>query len=142
MQFVAIVLVRGGKVKKSGARLYLGVTSGGRGVGERSLPTHRTLSMLKHCQSLTAHGTPLCLSLYCTRHSTLGQSRRAHRTLIRWSELASKQREARLGNAFGIWKLAYREKALPKRWRQSVAAMEDVVVGHGFGGGDGGEDYM
>lgn len=69
-------------------------------------------------------------------------SRRAHRTLIRWSELASKQREARLGNAFGIWKLAYREKALPKRWRQSVAAMEDVVVGHGFGGGDGGEDYM
>lgn len=54
--------------------------------------------------------------------------------MIRWSELASKQREARLGNAFGIWKLAYREKALPKRWRQSVAAMEDVVGGHWAGG--------
>ena len=130
--------------KKRGTFTFGRNVTSGRGLGwERDpCPLTETLSMLKHCLSLTAHGTPLCLSLHCARHSTLGQSRRAHRTLIRWSELASKQREARLGNAFGIWKLAYREKALPKRWRQSVAAMEDVVVGHGFGGGDGGEDYM
>jgi hypothetical protein len=57
-----------------------------------------------------------------------GQARRAQRTLLTWAALASKQRLARLRTTFGIWKLSYREKALPKRWRQSVAAMEEEAM--------------